>query len=254
MEAREQLIHLVKIQDLATKIRSARAIIEKAPDRVEEIENRFRERNTEYVAVKDRYDALEKDIRERNLELESLQESRKKFSEDLMQVQNQREYSAILKEIDEVKAKISGHEDVVLSSMDEVEKLKGELESMGEHIKVEREKVGVEVAEVESQVKAAEEELARHLAQRESLEQELPDTLARTLHRIEESRHGLFLVEVVDGTCQACYVRVRPQVFQEIKSGASLHACSSCRRYLFHAQSMEGMLATRLEPANDTQT
>jgi predicted nucleic acid-binding Zn-ribbon protein len=253
VEPREQLFHLVKIQDLARQIQAARRVIGEAPDRIEEIEGRFRDRNAEYVEVKDRFDALEKDIRERNLELESLQVNRKKFSSDLMQVQNQREYSAILKEIDDVKAKISDHEEVVLKNMEEVEKLKDDLESMGEHIKVERKKVGVEVAEVQAGVKASEEELATDLAERVTLEGEIPGPLAGTIRRVEASRQGLFLVEVVDGTCQACYVRVRPQVFQEIKAASRLHACGSCRRYLYHDESVQAMMAANLETANDSQ-
>jgi predicted nucleic acid-binding Zn-ribbon protein len=253
VEPREQLFHLVKIQDLARRIQADRSVIKESPDRIEEIEGRFRERNTEYVEVKGRFDALEKDIRERNLELESLQVNRKKFSSDLMQVQNQREYSAILKEIDEVKSKISDHEEVILTNMEEVEKLKGDLESMGEHIKIEREKVGVEVAGVQAAVKASEEELTTSLAERATLEGEIPGILSGSIRRVEASRRGVFLVEVVDGTCQACYVRVRPQVYQEIKAASKVHACGSCRRYLYHDASVQAMLATEVETVNDSQ-
>ncbi len=246
MEAREQLIHLLKMQDLARTIRSNREIIDHAPARIEEIEGRFRDRNTEYVAVKDRFDELEKDVRERNLELETLLAGRKKYSEDLMQVQNQREYSAILKEVDQVKARIAEHEDVVLANMEELETLKEEIASMGAHISVEREKVAVETGEVDAAVKQAEAEVARCTAEREQLESELPANLVGTLTRVESQRHGLFLVEVVDGTCQACFVRVRPQVYQEIKAASKLHACGSCRRYLYHAPSLRPALE---EPA-----
>jgi len=242
VEAREQLIHLVKIQDLARTMRANSTIIDHAPARIEEIESRFRDRNTEYVAVKDRFDELEADVKARNLELETLMASRKKYSEDLMQVQNQREYSAILKEIDEVKAKIGEHEDVVLSNMEEIETLKEEIESMGAHISVEREKVAVETGEVESAVKTAEMEVARCTEERQRLESELPQNLVGAITRIENQRHGLFLVEVVDGTCQACYVRVRPQVYQEIKAASKIHTCGSCRRYLFHAPSVRPAL------------
>ena len=246
MEAREQLIHLVKIQDLAGSMRASGAVIEHAPARIEEIESRFRDRNMEYVAVKDRFDELEKDVKERNLELETLLAGRKKYSEDLMQVQNQREYSAILKEIDEVKARISEHEEVVLSNMEEIETLKEEIASMGAHISVEREKVAVETGEVEAAVKRAEAEVARCTLEREQLEAELPSKLVGTLRRVESQRNGLFLVEVVDGTCQACYVRVRPQVYQEIKVASKIHACGSCRRFLYHAPSVRPALE---EPA-----
>ena len=51
---------------------------------------------------------------------------------------------------------------------------------------------------------------------------------------MERGRSGIFLSKAVDGTCQSCYVRVRPQVFQEIRTAAKVHACGNCRRFLYH--------------------
>jgi len=233
MDAKEQILKLVRLQAVALEIRDARAVVAAAPGRIEEIENRFRERNAEYVAVKDRHDELERDNRQRNLELEALEESRKKFMDDLMQVQNQREYAAILKEIDTVKARISDHEDRVLANMGELETLREDLAARASHIEEEREKVAAETATVGAEVAAAEQVVERATGERERLEGELPDALVGTVRRVEDSRQGLFVAEVRSGTCQACFVRIRPQAFQEIKLGARLHACGSCRRFLY---------------------
>ena len=111
MRARDQLLNLFRIQQLANEIRKAQRVLHEAPRQIEEIEQRFRERNAEYVAVRDRYDELEQDQSSRSSELSTLEESRKKFMDDLMQVKNQREYAAMLKEIDAVKAQIADHEE-----------------------------------------------------------------------------------------------------------------------------------------------
>ena len=63
LEAKEQLLKMVRIQELALEIAGAQAVIENAPTRMDEIEERFRDRNTEYVALKDRFDEIEKDLR-----------------------------------------------------------------------------------------------------------------------------------------------------------------------------------------------
>jgi predicted nucleic acid-binding Zn-ribbon protein len=239
VEAKEQLIRMVRIQNLALQTREARALVDQAPARIEEIEGRFRERNAEYVALKDRYEELEEDQRRRNAELTILEESRNKYMQDLMQVSNQREYSAMLKEIDTVKSAISGHEEAVLKDMEEIETLKPELESHAEHIKTEREKVDTERTEVEAGAREAEEQIRLATEERQQLESELPRNLVGTMARVESMRHGIFLAEVVDGTCQACFVRARPQVYQEIKAGSAVHACGSCRRFLYHKRVVE---------------
>ena len=57
MEIRDQLFRLVRIQEIAQETRAARALVDGAPARIEQIEGHFRERNAEYVAVKQRFDA-----------------------------------------------------------------------------------------------------------------------------------------------------------------------------------------------------
>ena len=37
----------------------------------------------------------------------------------------------------------------------------------------------------------------------------------------------------------SCFVRVRPQMFQEIKLATAVHACSNCRRFLYYESSLE---------------
>jgi predicted nucleic acid-binding Zn-ribbon protein len=243
VDSKQQTVSLVKIQHLATERREAKAYVESAPARIEEIENRFRERNAEYVAVKDRYDELDTDQRTRNGELTTLEESRKKYMDDLMQVQNQREYSAMLKEIDIVKARISEHEDAILKDMEELETLKVDLEKHAEHIQEERKLVEKELAEVRARVEESEERIRVCTAERERLESGLPETLVLNIQRVEEMRRGIFLARAEDGTCQSCYVRVRPQVYQEIRQATAIHSCGNCRRFLYYPPTVEADLA-----------
>lgn len=239
MDSKEQTVRLVKMQKLATETSEAQALVESAPTRIAEIEERFRERNAEYVAVKERYDVVDTDQKTRQAELAVLEESRKKWMEDLMQVQNQREYSAILKEIDLVKSRISEHEDAILKDMEEIEKLKVDLASHESHIQEERKIVEQELADLRAAVINAEKRIEYCIGERKALESGLPDDMVLTVHRVEELRQGVFLAEAIDGTCQSCYVRVRPQAYQEIKQASAVHACGSCRRFLYHPSAVD---------------
>ncbi|HEX6850636.1 MAG TPA: C4-type zinc ribbon domain-containing protein [Candidatus Polarisedimenticolaceae bacterium] len=232
-QVREQLLKMLRIQQLVLDIQNARSIVESGPGRIEEIEGRFRERNAEYVALKDRHDTLETDRAARALELMTLEDDRKKFMDSLMQVKNQREYAAVLKEIDAVKARISENEETVLKAMEELETLKGELDTHAAHIEAERTKVAEEHAEVEAAIEAAHQSLARAEAERAEVESALPRDLVAAIRRVEEGRRGLFLVKCEREMCTACHVRVRPQVYSEIRQATKLHICSNCRRYLY---------------------
>lgn len=234
MHVRDQLVRMLRIQDLVLEAQGARAVVDGAPGRVSEIEGRFRERNAEYVAIKERHDAIEADRAARSEELKILEESRKKFMDSLMQVKNQREYAAALKEIDVVKMRIAENEDAILKAMEELGALETDLEARAEHIAAERETVATELAEVEASVTAAGEAIAKCDADRAGIEKELPPALVQSIHRIEEGRRGVFLARADREMCLACHVRVRPQVYQEIRQAAKIHACGNCKRFLYH--------------------
>jgi len=224
-------------------MRNAVALVEGAPQKLEEIEGRFRERNAEYVAVKQRYDALDEDQRTRSSDLALLEESRQKFQADLMQVQNQREYSAMLKEIDSVKSQIAEHEEAIITDLEEIETVKGQLATHEEHINAERVRVTEECAEVEQTADRARETIVQFQHERSAIESELPGSLISSVRRLEEGRQGQFLSRADDGVCQSCYVRVRPQGFQEVKLALAIHYCSNCKRLLYHEPSVQRMAA-----------
>jgi uncharacterized protein len=233
LTTKEQLVGLVRIQGLAIEIRKASQIVESGPAKIEAIESRFRERNAEYVAVKHRAEELEEDRLRRQGEVELLTEKRKKYMDDLMQVKNQREYAAMLKEIDAVKSQLADHEDAILRDMEELEKLAEDLKARTEHIQKEREQVDSERALVEAESEAAQKLVDERSHERGGVESGMPATLLKTLRQLEANRQGVFLARADNGTCQSCYVRIRPQVLQEIRAGSVLHTCSGCKRFLY---------------------
>lgn len=254
MDIKEQVIRLAEIQDLARGIQEAQKVLDEAPGKIEAIEQHFRERNAEYVAVKDRSDELKADQKRREERVKELEEARNKFKGNLMQVKNQREYTAVLQEIDTVSSEISGHEEAVIKNMEEIETLSSELAAHETHIQEERVKVDEETKAVEAavvQAKAAIEELG---AKREARQEGIPKAIVRNVILLEGQRQGVFLAKVDNGICSACFVRCRPQMVQEIKRSSKLHVCDSCRRYLFHeaviklADSSEGD-STKAAPA-----
>ncbi len=242
MDIQQQLYRAVRIQELALQIAADRKIVEEAPARIEEIEARFRERNAEYVAVKERFEELDSDQKSRNNTLAELEETKKKYQSDLMQVQNQREYAAILKEIDECKARIAENEEAVLKAMEELESLKGDLENRNEHIQQERDQVESERNTVEGEVKDAESRMAAAAEERAGLEGALPSLMKAAIAKLEQSRQGVFMAKAEDGICQACYVRVRPQAYQEVKLANAIHYCGSCKRILYHQRIVDDVV------------
>jgi predicted nucleic acid-binding Zn-ribbon protein len=238
VNAKGQLERLLRIQELALATRDAQKVVDEAPTRLQEIEARFRERNAEYVAVKDQLDDVDLDQRTRSGELAGLEVQRDKYKASLMAVKNQREYAAMLKEIDSVNAEIAGHEEAILKDMEALETLREDLKTHAAHIKKEREIVDRESVEVTTAAATAEATSRRLTDERAAIEAELPVSLRATIEKLEARRQGVFLSKADNGTCMSCFVRVRPQMFQEIKLATAVHTCGNCRRFLYFAPSL----------------
>jgi predicted nucleic acid-binding Zn-ribbon protein len=239
VEAKAQLERLLRIQELALGIRAAQKVVEEAPTRIEEIEAHFRERNAEYVAVKAQLDDVELDQKTRTGELAHLEEQRDKYKAGMLEVKNQREYAAMLKEIDSVNDQIAGNEEAILKDMEALEKLRGEMTTHEAHIKTEREVVARDRSEVEAAAKTADVSCRELTTERDSLEKDLPHSLRAAIEKLELRRQGVFLSQAENGTCMSCFVRIRPQMFQEIKLAKKVHTCGNCRRYLYFQPAAE---------------
>jgi predicted nucleic acid-binding Zn-ribbon protein len=66
-----------------------------------------------------------------------------------------------------------------------------------------------------------------------------PSALFDDYIRIAKTRGGVAMAEAIDERCQVCMVRLRPQVYQELRMGDKLFHCESCRRILYFQQKEE---------------
>ncbi len=52
--------------------------------------------------------------------------------------------------------------------------------------------------------------------------------------RVAHGRRGIAVAEARDGLCTVCHVRLRPQMFNEVRRNDGLHQCDSCTRILYY--------------------
>jgi uncharacterized protein len=58
--------------------------------------------------------------------------------------------------------------------------------------------------------------------------------LVRLYHSVAQKRRGSAVVAARDGYCTACRTRLRPQFYNELRSGDQIFQCESCSRILFY--------------------
>jgi hypothetical protein len=227
-----QLKALIGLQQVDTKIGGIEAQVAKLPVAIAKVRADVEEAKTTVETIKARLDTTRKSQRAQEKDLEDNGVKRQKFEGQLYQVKTNKEYSAVLVEIDEVKQEKSRIEEEILTFMEAQERLAAELRD-GESQLQQRQANGQrEEATLAEQLRRLEAELAVVRGQRIALASQLPAGVLDDYDRILHHR-GVAVVEVANATfCGGCRVAITPQRLQELRQQNALIHCESCGRYL----------------------
>ncbi len=175
-----------------------------------------------------------KDTRKKREEyLDMCKKNLEKYESDLMEVTNQKDYSAVLNEIDYAKKEIHNTEEELINLFEEIEKNEKAIEEFTTILSSKREEL--EKA-LESFKATNQEQIKRRdelLQIKKKLEQEIPLNFLKVFYGIAKRRNGVGVATIENETCSACNMKIRPQKINEIKKHPdSLYYCENCQRIL----------------------
>jgi len=225
----DKLIELQKLDLAIAKLDAeARAI----PKAIEALEGRLGKAREAFDIAKGRSDQLQKDRRAKERELEESAQNAKKKQARLFEIKTNEEYSAVLKEIEALKAKSSQLETEVLEQMEAADitaKTVAEAERVFTAAQLD---LQAERQEKETRLAALQKELASLEATRRGHASRLDGDLLRLYTRLMKSR-DVAVVAVADGSCQGCGMTLTPQTYNEVKRNDRMFPCPSCNRILY---------------------
>ena len=230
---KEKLKELLDVQEIDKSIALLIQKKEALPAELEKFAEALKIEESRKKNLEEENLSLVKERRQKERDLEAKNETRKKFQDQLYQVKTNKEYSALMEEINNVRKEIEKLEEEILVLMEKSDELEKEVASGTELIRVKQE-------ELEKARKSNEEEIARINGElqawekkREEKASHIPAELLTRYERIRRGRNGLGLVLVKNNACQGCFMELPPQVISEIKLGQRLIVCENCNRLLY---------------------
>jgi hypothetical protein len=229
-----QLQILSDLQQQDSRITGLEAEVARLPRQIAAIEVALADAKKSLDLLRARQDKARKDLRAQEKELEVIASKRSKSEGRLYEVKTNKEYSAVLVEIDEIKQEKGQIEEQILVLMELQERVASEIRD-AELVHTRREEQARhEVAEVRKRLAGAEADLAAARVARAARAGELPAALLSDYDRIRKARGGVAVATVgTTAICSACRVTIRPQAIQELRTVSSLMLCESCGRFLF---------------------
>ena len=228
-----ELKSLIHLQEYDSKIASLEAEANRLPKRIEAIQASLAEARAAVEAVKIKVDTTRKNLRAKEKDLEVVAAKRSKADAHLWGVKTNKEYSAVLVEIEDIKQEKARTEEEILALMETQERLAAEIHEAETRLKTREDQGRHDEAVVRQQLAAVEAELTGVRGERATLAREITPAVLGDYERILKARGGLAIVPVTTTfVCGGCRVTIRPQAIQELRS-ATLMRCESCGRYLY---------------------
>lgn len=230
---KDELSRLISLQEIDVEIKRLKEEIASLPKRRQELESQFSESVKEYRSLKDQLDDAQNEKKRFETDLEHEQEKHQKFKNDLMKASNEKEYTTAVREIDVARKAVSLLETEILKLMEKIEKLEAQVAARTPEMESRRVEVDRQVAAWAAAATTNQQRLDELTVQRGPMLQALSPNARATYERLSRMRSGLALAEARDWSCLACRMKIRPQVFSDIRRGDTIITCESCGRILY---------------------
>ena len=236
---------LIELQKTDTNIRRLKKQIETAQQRRAEIEQEFERHASSIREVQGRRDGLQADRASLEKQIEDNKTYLERADRNLKHAQNQKEYETAMREMDALQKQIAAFETQIVEKMTTLEEVEKELEDRSEEINTIDAKRSDALKAFETELAANRSEFDAAAKARETVFATLPAQLASVYNRLaQRSRDGIAVAEVVNGSCSACFMSLRPQMQVEVRKGEQIITCESCTRILFIPAKAETSEAT----------
>ena len=223
---------LIDLQKLDVAIAKLDAEVRAIPKAIDALEGRLAKAREALDAAKAQADHLHKNRRTKERELEEITQGAKKKQARLFEIKTNEEYSAVLREIEALRAKSSKLETEILEQMEEADATSKTVADAEKVFKAAQLDLQKERQEKEGQLAALQKELADLQANRKGQAGRLDRELLRVYIRLMKNR-DVARVVVADGSCQGCGMTLTPQTYNEVKRNDRMFTCPSCNRILY---------------------
>ncbi|MCX8159606.1 MAG: C4-type zinc ribbon domain-containing protein [Candidatus Saccharicenans sp.] len=230
---------LIQLQELDNALRQITAELSDIPHLIEQVEKKIKADSDLVVRAKEKLAQNQKKRRDLEAEVKDLKAQISKFKRQLNEVKSNKEYTSLLKEIQETQEKIDRLEEEIIKELLVADEIEEEIRSASLKQKNEEEHLKQEIAALTERKKTLEEEKNQLTKKKEELVPGIPRAQLQLYQSIARKRAGIALSRVIEEFCSMCQLRIRPQMLNEIRDRSKLHLCESCGRILYFDYSEE---------------
>ena len=235
---KEKLLLLIKIQECDSQLVKLSAKKKNLPEDIEKLNRAFNSFEEGIKTNKIKYDELKARHTESENKIKKINEGVVKTKERMLEVKNNKEYQAMLKEIETAEKSRGEVETAIISILDELDKLSVLVKKDDDILKEKRAKYEQEKKTIEDELNAVDSDTAGWEEKRNELQANIPDDLMMKYEKVRKRNRGIGVTSVWKSVCNGCHMNIPPQLYNEVQRSEELFSCPNCNRIIYF-QDME---------------
>jgi len=230
----EDVQYLIQIVKKDMEIKERRKLTESVPVRVKAIDKELKRMDEDLNETKHVLDTLEQEKRHIEMDLKTQHSELAKKKDEQRQVKDNREYRAILAEIDYITKRVDQEEERMLAVLDEGEARRKEMQILNDKSTVEKNKLLAEKEKLQQEMEMASDGLKILEDEKIRIMPRISEGVRRLYSRVLVAKGDSGVANLVGDICYGCYSRVPPQKAHEVRQNNQISKCEVCGRILVY--------------------
>lgn len=232
----DQLNLLIQLQELDGTIRTLMERKKQLPEALAELDRRRAANAADLEKVKENLQSAQKNKRDRDKDLEVGAQKVEKLKARSSEIKTNKEYQAILKEIETAEQESKAIEDDILQLMEKIDAATAGIAGAEQRAGQEDAAIQAEQQEHEAAFARLEEELKGVELARQQFVGRIQPSVLSLYQKLLNTKGGVAISEARGEACSGCYMSIPPQVFVNVKKNESIITCPQCGRILFYKE------------------
>ena len=225
------LVSIAKVDAALHGTRSEMATMPQAVAKVDKAISKVDHTKADAIGALESKQKERRDI-ERQLQDDEAQNA--KYKNQLMEVKTNKEYTAMLKEIETLATHVDKKEERLLVLMDDLEEVSGDHDEVVKKLDDERGELADRKQQLEQRQTELDAEMQRLETEKPAYLREINETLRKRYLRLSGALQGLAVTTVKEGACAGCGRRLPPQLVVEVRQNQQIITCEGCGRILVY--------------------
>ncbi len=229
----DQIEMMVELQKDETAISRIKEYFKEVPAMFDAFDGKLIEFENEQKEKENVFKEMKKKYRDNEAEVQMNLEKGKKKDIQLMSIKSNKEYQAILNEIEDIKTRNSKLEDEMIEFLDILEEKEKNLSKEKAEFSLIKEQIFSEKKLLEEECEKKRKELAVLEENWKKNSEKIEPELLKRYNAIRERIGGAAIAAAKNAVCQACFMNIPPQMYNELYKYETLRFCPNCHRIIY---------------------